>query len=152
MPYLNEATKLFSTIVHMITISQNNCPDLSQDWDYIKDIANSWNKPEAFFTKPGEVFVNGKNIYPMIDEAIKNYSQKNYKGFGQQLGIASQQIMIGKCLIEDFGYSKLPQDQENQGVGYFHQFGAQFAAGFIYGLDIDDIALGKLTDCMVKEP
>jgi hypothetical protein len=52
--------------------------------------------------------VNGKNIYSMVNEAIKNYSQKNYKGFGQQLGIASQQIMIGKSLIDDFGYSKLP--------------------------------------------
>jgi hypothetical protein len=40
--------------------------------------------------------------------------------------------MIGKTLAEDFS-------QDNSNMDYFRKFGAEFASGFMYGIDADHI-------------
>ena len=40
-------------MVHMITISKNDCPDLTQDWDYLTEIANAWKNFDAPVHAPG---------------------------------------------------------------------------------------------------
>jgi hypothetical protein len=57
--------------------------------------------------------------------------------------------MIGKTLIEEFDYDPRSQDVHRL---YFQRWGAEFVAGFSYGMHVGDFDLEMLYDCMAKEP
>jgi hypothetical protein len=57
--------------------------------------------------------------------------------------------MIGKTLIEEFEYD--PRSQDVQRL-YFQRWGAEFIAGFGYGMHVGDFDQDALYDCMAKEP
>jgi hypothetical protein len=128
--------KFISTSVHMISTSQKSCPTLAAEWDRIKEIADTWNHPDDFaFDNEKEILFNGENLYPYIEKALKFYEDKKYRDFGEQFGIMSEQIMIGKTLINEFDYDPRSQDTKKL---YFQRWGAEFVAGFSYGMHVGD--------------
>jgi hypothetical protein len=103
--------KFISTTLHMVTTSEKSCPTLAAEWDRIKEMADVWNHPYDFsFDNKEEILFNGENLYPYITRAIQFYEDKDYERFMEQFGIVSEQILIGKTLIEEFGYDPRSQD------------------------------------------
>jgi len=142
--------KFVSTMVHMITTSEKSCTHFAAEWDRIKEIANVWNHPNDFsFDNSETILFNGENLYPYITKALQFYEEKNYEKFGEQFGIASEQIMMGKTLIEEFKYDPRSQDETKL---YFQRWGAEFTAGFAYGMHLGEVDVNSLYDCMAKEP
>jgi len=142
--------KFISTMVHMITTSEKSCPTVPAEWDRIKEIANTWNHPTDFaFDNAEEILFNGENLYPYISKAMQFYEDKDFIHFGDQIGIVSVQIMLGKTLIEEFDYDPRSQDDSKL---MFQRWGAEFIQGFAYGLKVGDLDQDQLYDCMAKEP
>jgi len=57
--------------------------------------------------------------------------------------------MIGKTLIEEFNVDPRSKDPAKL---YFQRWGAEFAAGFAYGVKIGDLDQDELYKCMEREP
>jgi len=75
--------KFTSTMVHMLTTSENSCPTVAIEWDRIKDIANTWNHASDFmFDNDKKVLFNGENLYPYITNALTWYEAGDYIKFG----------------------------------------------------------------------
>jgi len=42
-------------------------------------------------------------MYPFLESALKDFRKKNFIDFGRQIGIASDQILVGESLIREQG-------------------------------------------------
>ena len=63
--------KWASTMVHMITTSEESCTTLAAEWGRIKEIADTWNHPTDFsFDNDKEILFNGENLYPYVSKAL----------------------------------------------------------------------------------
>ena len=56
--------KFVSSMIHMITTSEQQCSTLPAEWDRIKEIATTWNWPLDFVVDNDKVIdFNGENLY-----------------------------------------------------------------------------------------
>jgi hypothetical protein len=137
-------------MIHMISTSESRCGALPADWDALHEMSEAWRNPkDVEYTADGDLKVHGVNISDLFNASITDFDAKNYEKVGFELGKASLLITHNGKLID------LGQDVSGKvdpKKAYFQKMGAEFAAGFFFGINVNGFDEKMIYDCLTLEP
>jgi hypothetical protein len=128
-------------MIQMIRSSQYQCDNLPADWDRINEMSDAWRNPKDVSFKDGRLFLHGIDLEDQLEMNSRTaWDTKNYEALGEELGRASIKLVNNGKLI-DQGQDVSGGDSGSTSGGdptklYFQRMGAQFAAGFYFGMNI----------------
>merc|ERR1712228_116171 len=85
------------TIVHSISGDIKDCKAGISGFESLIQMAKNFENPWSFAYHVGkDLLVNGVKIYHEVDDAIADYEVSDYNGFGENIGKALAQVLIGE--------------------------------------------------------
>merc|ERR1711990_271407 len=73
-----------------------DCSHLESDWEKLETMVAVFTGPEAFAFHTGkDLLVNGVDIFHEIGDAVTDYEDGNWSGFGKNVGEAAAKTFIG---------------------------------------------------------
>lgn len=74
-----------------------DCSEAEADWKKLEDMAAIFANPEQVAIKAGEnLIINGREINHEIDTAVSDYKTEMWQDFGEQIGMAGAQVLLGE--------------------------------------------------------
>jgi hypothetical protein len=91
--------------------AMTDCKDIQKDWKKLEEMAAVFSNPDSAAVHIGkDLVVHGHDIYKEIKAALKAYEkspQKDYYGFGFNVGKAAAQILVGEETELEFQHRNL---------------------------------------------